>query len=74
MWVLIFEGPAPGAPWNVTVIDDPKAFTITVAWQPPLHEDVAVAYYRVDYKTETEQYKAFSKEPILPPQTSYTGT
>ncbi len=67
------QGPKPGVPYNVTVVDHSDAFSIVIHWRPPIDSDrVAVAYYQIQYKSDSENWKTLNKEKILPPQTSYT--
>lgn len=67
------QGPKPGVPYNVTVVDQSDAFSIVIHWRPPIDSDrVAVAYYQIQYKSDSENWKTLNKEKILPPQTSYT--
>lgn len=51
---LIPEGPKPGVPHNVTIVDQSDAFSIGIHWMPPIDADrVAVAYYRIQYKSDS---------------------
>lgn len=68
----ILTGPKPGVPYNLTITDHSDAFSIGIMWMPPIDADrVAVAYYQIQYKFESEAWKTLSKEKILPPTTSY---
>ncbi|XP_035703262.1 protein turtle isoform X2 [Folsomia candida] len=67
------QGPKPGAPHNLTILETPETFSVVVMWAPPADMHVAVAYYQIQYRSgDVPQWKTLNKDKIIPPVSSYT--
>lgn len=65
---MIFLGPKPGQPRNLTITEIPNGFLIT--WQPPLERANLVQSYTIKYRTDSN-WKQLNRGQIGPGDTSY---
>lgn len=67
---LLFSGPKPGPPRNLSVNEINNGFLIT--WQQPLERSNLIQFYTIKYRTDA-QWKTLNRGQIRPEETSYLG-
>lgn len=65
---MIFAGPKPGPPRNVTVSEVANGFLIS--WQEPLERMSLIQHYTITYRLDN-QWKTLNRGQIRPLDTSY---